>query len=161
MKKDRYRLESVLDERRRAKDSAIGRLVEQRENLSRAEADLELRQHAVANCREQTRLTVMKMSEQANRGIAAGRLVEYRAQLSDLREREDQLRRQVEQQRDVVRRAEAAVEQARHALTAAAQDERVIEKHRESWAANLRREENKREQKTLDEVGINLPRNRF
>ncbi len=151
----------MLRVRTQAKDQAAGILAERRSALSLAEAELEAKQRAVAECRDQSAETVRRMEEQqadAN-GVAASWLASFRARLSDLRLTQERLSDAVEHQREAVRLAGVAVDEALEALTKASQDERVIEKHRESWKENLRREANKREQKTLDEIGLNLTSN--
>lgn len=152
--KQKYRLQTVLAERHRATERAAVVVAERRKRLAEAEAVMRAAERALADCRERLRLTTARMDECGAAGTSVREMMAYRVRLADLRDQQEKLGEQLRREREAVRRAEGEVEAALRTLTEAAQEERVIEKHREGWAENLRREEMRREQKTLDEIGL-------
>lgn len=154
--KPKYRLKTVLDLRQRAKEEAARLLARRREELAAALVELQRREQAVLDCqKEQNRQRVIMLEKMAE-GIEAHRAVNYRSHLSDLRDKEIQLRAAVAQQQLAVNRAEAEVDKAIDGLILATQEAQVIEKHKESWIDKTKREAERREQKLSDEIGAIL-----
>lgn len=147
-----YRLEAVGKVRERAKQERAQAVAERRKQLGEAEAELARRQAEVARCREQQETERARMWEEAREGTAASRLVEHREHLAELRSLEEELTRAVGEQEGKVARCEAEVERALDALREASKEVRVIEKHRERWEEEQRREAVRREQKLDDEL---------
>ena len=158
MGEGKYRLQSVMDARERAKRDAARLLALRRTQLEEAEKELASRVEAVARCRQEQRDARAKMLEEGERGAEARRLVEYRTHLSDLRAKEEQLADAVAQQRHAVSRAEREVESAPANLAEASKEFRVVEKHREHWREDRRRDATRREQKLGDEIAATLRR---
>lgn len=158
MGEGKYRLQSVMDARERAKRDAARALALRRAQLEDAEEELARRTAAVEECRRQQRDARAKMLEEGARGAEARRLVEYRTHLSDLRAREGELVDAVNQQRSAVARAEREVEAALANLAEASKEFSVVEKHREHWREDRRRDATRREQKLGDEVASTLRR---
>ena len=156
MAKEKYRLQSVLDVRDRAKQDAARTVAARRAQLAEAEAELARREQAVEDCRARQVEARARMVEETKEGAEAHRLVAHRTHLTDLRETEAQLLAAVGQQKNVVARAEAEVEKALAALVEAAKELQVMEKHRETWRERLRRDGARREQKLNDEIGAIL-----
>jgi flagellar export protein FliJ len=98
------------------------------------------------------------MLDEGARGAEARRLVEYRTHLSDLRAKEEELCDAVAQQRVAVARAEREVEAALANLAEASKEFSVVEKHREHWREDRRRDATRREQKLGDEIAATLRR---
>ena len=86
-------------------------------------------------------------------GAQARRVVAHRTHLADLRQIEQDLRGQVEQQKTVVLRAQSELENALAALIEASKELQVIEKHRQEWTQRTQRAEQRRQQKLSDEIG--------
>lgn len=158
MAEGKYRLQSVMDSRERAKRDAARLLALRRAQLDDAEEELARRLAAVEECRRQQRDARAKMLEEGARGAEARRLVEYRTHLSDLRAKEEELTDTVAQQRAAVSRAEREVEAALANLAEASKEFRVVEKHREHWREDRRRDATRREQKLGDEIAATLRR---
>ena len=153
MPREKYRLQPVLDVRERAKQDAARMVSTRREQLSAAELELRQRKEAVTACRRRQAKAQEKMLEEIKEGLDAHILVRHRTHLADLRETEQELVIQVEEQKRAVANAEAEVEKAVAVLIELSRDVRVIEKHRESWRERTRREEQLQEQKIGDEIG--------
>jgi hypothetical protein len=111
---------------------------------------------SVLGCRAQSQALLAAMFDSAERGIEAYRLVEFRTHLSDLRGMERDLVVAEERQRASVLRAESDLDKAIASLNEANEQEKIIEKHKESWRVRIRREEDHREQKLNDEVSAIL-----
>jgi flagellar export protein FliJ len=158
--KGRYRLQSVLGVRERAKQAAARVVAQRREQLAAAERELARREGELARLRGRQREASARMFGEARAGAEARRMVEHRTHLADLREQEETLAASVEEQRAAVARAEREVDAAIAALAEAAKEFRVIEKHRENWQDSERTAARRREQKLSDEVAAILRRDR-
>ena len=155
---EKYRLQSVMDVRESAKQEAARLVALRRSQLDEAEEELARRAATLDRCREQQRDARAKMLAEGARGAEARRLVEYRTHLSDLRAKEEELADAVSQQRVAVSRAEREVDAALANLAEASKEFRVVEKHREHWREDCRRDATRREQKLGDEIAATLRR---
>lgn len=154
--KEKYRLQTVLNVRERAKKDAAQLVVLRRQQLSAAEAELERRQqNVVANLQKQKNAKE-EMLDQMREGIEARNALNYRTHLADLREQEIFLRAEVIAQERVVSQAAAEVEKALEFLAQTAKELKVIETHKDNWQQLKRRESEKKEQKLNDEIGAIL-----
>ncbi|MGQ9898415.1 MAG: flagellar export protein FliJ [Acidobacteriota bacterium] len=153
MKKNRYRLQPVLEVREQVKKDAAQRLATARQALADAEAELARRLSAVEDCRRRQAAADTKLAAALQAGSAAHTLLAHRMFLADLREEEKHLRAAVEQQRAAVRQAEAAVEEALQGLIEASKEVQAIEKHKENWQLSRKMEAERRENKSNDEFG--------
>jgi flagellar export protein FliJ len=151
--KQKYRLTPVLEVRGKAKQTAARLVATRREQLAAAEAELLRRQQALAGCRQLQTLAEKRMLAECEQSFEAQTLVTHRTHLADLRRSEEELLSHVREQQRSVALAEMNVEKALIALVEAAKEVQVIEKHRENWREQSRREEQLKEQKTGDEIG--------
>ncbi|HYO63671.1 MAG TPA: flagellar FliJ family protein [Pyrinomonadaceae bacterium] len=156
MAKDDYRLRRVKDVRERAKQEQARVVASRRAALAEAEAELERRRGETERCREAQRRAREQMLSEAQGGAKASAMVAHRAHLGDLREREQELERAVEQQRGVVARREAELEKSLAELAEASKEFQVIERHEQSWRQERRREGERRAQKLNDEIAAIL-----
>ncbi len=156
MKAKKYRLETVLGLRRRAKDEAAQMVARRFEQLEQAEAELVRRRGALQACYERQNQAQSLMNDEMRRGLQARGVVAHQNYLNDLRQIEKELAAAVEKQIAVVRSAEREVEAARLKLIEAARDVRSIEVHKEGWIAAEREVETRRAQKISDEIGAIL-----
>lgn len=153
MKAKKYRLQTILNIRSRAKEEAARFVALRLEQMTQAEEELTRRQRNLQTCYEKQNQARTAMNARLDRGIQAKGVVTHRVFLKDLREQEIELTAAVEQQKTAVKRAEAEVEAAREKLFEAAQELKAIEVQKENWQSAERREENRREQKISDEIG--------
>lgn len=153
MKPKEYRLQTVLKLREKARDEA-GRIVARRlDELETAQFELARRQNDLLACYEKQDQKQIAINEILDRGAKIRHVVDHRAFLDQLRESELQLKESAENQKKAVFRAEAELDSARDALIEATCDFKVIETHRSKWAANIRTDSARREQKVSDEIG--------
>jgi flagellar biosynthesis chaperone FliJ len=153
MAKPNYRLQIVLDIRKKAQEKAAKITAEKRLLLVAAEAELLRRQEAVKGCRRQQMEARNQMYMAAAEGINAGEWLIHRTHLSDLKRLEQQLVAAEEEQSAVVGRAECELEKAIAGFIEASRQARMIETHKESWQEQTQREEELRQQKVSDEIG--------
>ena len=153
MKAKKYRLQTVLDIRNRAKDEAARIVALRYEQLANAEAELLNRQRSLQTCYEKQTQAKTAMNAELDKGIQAKGVVSHRIFLKDLREQEIDLKAAVENQKTAVKRAEAEVEAAREKLVEAAKELKAIEVHKENWQTAERFQEKRRDQKISDEIG--------
>ncbi|CAN5694779.1 hypothetical protein BH20ACI4_BH20ACI4_11370 [soil metagenome] len=153
MKAKKYRLQTVLNIRSRAKDEAARFVALRLEQMAQAEEELLNRQRNLQTCYEKQNQARTAMNAELDKGIQAKGVVTHRVFLKDLREQEIELNSAVEQQKTAVKRAETEVEAAREKLSEAAKELKAIEDHKENWQTVERIEKNRREQKISDEIG--------
>jgi flagellar export protein FliJ len=137
------------------KDAACA-LAERRKRLLEAQEEQARLEAALSLCRGQQAAAQAEMMAEAQKGVEAGHLVIHRTHLADLRNIEQQLIAELEQQRAVVARLEQEADRALAVLIEASKELQVMEKHREGWQHQARQEETRREQKLNDEISALL-----
>lgn len=153
MKAKKYRLQTVLNLRGRAKDEAARLVALRYEQLAQAEEELLNRQRNLQSCYEKQTQAKTAMNNELDKGIQAKGVVSHRIFLKDLRDQEIDLKAAIEKQKTAVKRAEDEVEAAREKLIEAAKDLKAIEVHKENWQIAEKIASNRREQKIGDEIG--------
>lgn len=153
MKAKKYRLETVLDIRNRAKEEAARQVALRFQQLEKAEEELMRRRRNLQNCYEKQNQAQTKMAEDLSKGIQAQSILAHQNYLNDLRKQEIELQKEVDKQIQTVANAEKEVEKAREKLIEAARELKAIEVHKENWQSVERIAENRREQKISDEIG--------
>lgn len=156
MKTKKYRLQTVLEIRSRAKDKAAQLVALRMQQLEQAEIELNRRQRNLQACFDKQNQAVSIMNEELNKGSQTHNILQHRNFLDDLRKLEIELKAEVEKQLQVVAKAEKEVESAREKLLESARDLKAIEVHKTNWTTFERSEENRREQKLSDEIGAIL-----
>lgn len=156
MKAKKYRLETVLNIRERAKEAAARQVALRLEQLARAEAELDRRVRELENCRERRQQAQSAMFEQINAGTQARQITAHKDFLGQLKETEAEMEAAVEQQKQAVANAEREVAQAREKLIEAAREVKAIEVHKSNWKAAEHKAEARRDQKISDEIGAIL-----
>lgn len=153
MTQKKYRLETVVTIRERAKDEAAKQVALRMARLAAAEEELARRQQNLRDCFDQQRVARTRLSDELDRGAAVGGVVAHQNFLNDLRRQEAELQSAVEDQKNNVARAEKELENAREALMNAAKELKAIETHKTNWKDTEKRESNRREEKFSDEIG--------
>jgi hypothetical protein len=153
MAKPNYRLQMVLEIRKKAQEQAARITAEKRRVLVEAEAELLRRQDEVKACRRQQMAARNQMYMEAAQGIHAGQWLIHRTHLADLKGLEQQLVAAEEEQRTAVGRAESELERAIAGFIEASRQARMIETHKESWQEQTQRQAELQQQKVSDEIG--------
>lgn len=156
MKAKKYRLETVLGIRSRARDEAARQVALRLQQLEAAEEELTRRQKKLQNSYEQQSRAQMAMNNETARGIEAHKIIAHQNFLNDLRALEVELKTAVEKQIHTVERAEKELAAAREKLTETAREMKSIEVHKNNWQIAQQKETARREQKISDEIGAIL-----
>ncbi len=156
MPKQKYRLETVLEIRDKAKKEAAQLVGVRRAQLAAAEDELERCHQAVRDNLQKQREQQDLMFAEINQGAEVRRAMDFRIHLTDLREIELDLRANVVKQEKVVEQAALELEKALEFLAEATKEVKVIEKHKETWRSNIKLETERKEQKLNDEIGAIL-----
>ena len=150
--KQKYNLAAVLKLRERTREAAADDARRRQEALREEQAKLEQCLVRVLECRRQQQIARDRTVNAANQAVAVKKLTDNHFYLIELRRLEQQLIAASNQQKSAVNQARQAVDHALAALVEATKEVRVIEKHRENWLQQLKLDENRREQKMLDEI---------
>ncbi len=149
-----YRLEILLDLRRRAEDAAKNELADaqralaaEKKELVRLEQDLERRR------RERKAKVDAYFKELLASGKGALAIQGMGSYEKRLRAEEDEVVQQIEVQKGKVAEAEAFVEVKRAALAEAAKELKAIEKHKEKFMKQKKVEREAREDLAGEEIG--------
>ena len=153
MPKKRYPYQVVLDARVEKRCEASRLVKTCREQLELADEKLESLRLDVVGCRR-LRADAQRELTELSSGPAKGyQMVEHLDYVAELKQRESEAEARLAEQQMVVARAAAVLERALTALVEAARDEQASEKHLKDWLCERRREEERAEQKRLDEIG--------
>ena len=153
----KYRPQTLLELRERAKKDAEevfaqalqqlaeeeARLREEEENLERMIEDRHRRREEYAR---KLASGEMKVTDQSN----AYRYIER------LKEKEVEQQTVIDAQKEQVREAEKEVKRAQDALVLANQELKALEKHKEKWEEEVKRERMLREENAMDELGQSI-----
>lgn len=152
-----YRLQTLLEIRARAKEAAeqafaqaMQALTEEKRKLKEMEEDLERRKA------ERKQKVMAYLSEVMKTGTGAGGLKMMNRFEERLKDEEAQLALDIEGQKEAVKAAEAVVEQRRAEMAEAAKELKAIEKHKEGWQTQLKKEREAREDLAQEEIGNTL-----
>lgn len=156
MKAKKYRLETVLGIRNRAKDEAARLVALRLQQLQAAEEELNRRQMKLQTCYERQNQAQAAMNEELAKGLQARSILAHQNYLNDLRKLESELKADVEKQILSVTKAEKELESAREKLVESARELKSIEVHKANWQASEQKQQSRREQKISDEIGAIL-----
>jgi flagellar export protein FliJ len=148
-----YRLQTLLGIRERAEEAAkeafaqaMNALNRERQTLKELEDELERMIEDRKRRREEYSQKLasgeMKITDQSN----AYRFIER------LKEREAEQQAKIDAQKESVREAEKLLKRAQDALIVATQDLKALQKHKEKWQEEVKRERAMREEDNLDEI---------
>lgn len=150
-----YRLQTLLEMRQRAKEEAERRfsdamqaLAKEQKEQKRLEDDLERRKQ------ERKAKVAAYLAEIMAKGVvgisAFNQMNRYEERLKD---EEAQVALDIERQKEAVKAAEQLVEERRREMADAAKELKAIEKHKENWAKEVKKERDTREDLAQEEIG--------
>lgn len=149
-----YRLQALLGIRERAEEAAkeafalaMNALAKEQKTLQDMEDELvrmiEDRKRRREEYSQKLASGEMKITDQS----AAYRFIDR------LKEREAEQSARIDGQREAVREAEKVLKRAHDALVVATQELKALEKHKEKWAEEVKRERMMKEEDMMDEIG--------
>lgn len=150
-----YRLQMVLEQREAEKKKKEEQLAETQKALREEKKKLEEL--------EEERRQVDVRKEQATQDFHA-RMMQPGCNIAEEADRHDWYQKaqnaeaeridgEIAAQKQAIRRAEQRVEEARHELTQAATELQAMEKHKEKWTKEVKREIAEKEQLQQEEIG--------
>jgi flagellar export protein FliJ len=149
-----YRLETLLEIRRRAEDKAKNEFAEAQKAVAMAKAELKrLEEDLALRKRERKRKVEEYLAQLLAKGMGALGVQGMGSYEKRLRAEEDEVAVQIEKQRGVVAEAEAEAERKRAALAEAAKEVKAIEKHKEKFLKQKKTERDAREELAAEEIG--------
>jgi flagellar biosynthesis chaperone FliJ len=152
-----YRLQTLLEIRERTEEEAkqafseaMKALAKEKDALVKLEKDLETR--------KATRKQKMSeyMNEVMKKGVGAGGIGQMNRFEDRLKDEEKQVALEIERQKEAVRQAEALVEVRRLEMADAAKEKKAIEKHKDNWKKEVKKERDMREEMSQEEIGNTL-----
>lgn len=152
-----YRLQVLVEIRERAKKAAEEAFAEATRALAEEEARLRQEEETLKAMIEDRH----RRREDYSRKLASGEMKvteqsnAYRF-IDRLKEKEVEQQTVIDAQKEQVREAEKEVKRAQDALVAATRDLKALEKHREKWQEEIRRERMLKEEEALDEIGQSI-----
>ncbi|AFE06487.1 flagellar assembly protein FliH [Corallococcus sp. CA054B] len=152
-----YRLQSLLDMREKAKEEAeqafsdsVKALAKEEQEQARLEAELERRRKERKAKVQEYFQQIMAKGAGINGMNMMGRFEER------LKDDEAQVALQIEHQKEVVRTAARLVEQRRMLMAEAAKELKAIEKNKEKFVKQVKKERQDREELQQEEIGSAL-----
>ncbi|MBI2377905.1 MAG: flagellar assembly protein FliH [Deltaproteobacteria bacterium] len=149
-----YRLQVLLEMRQRAEEDAKTAFAEAQKALRLEEKKLqeeeELLERMIADRK--------RRREEYSRKLASGEMKvtdqsSANRFLERMKEKEAEQKDRIEAQREQVRRAEKEVKKAQDALIEATQELKALQKHKENWETQIKKEMAAKEEDNLDEIG--------
>lgn len=152
-----YRLQALLDIRTRAEDEA-------KEAFSEAVKAAEKEKQALAGMQkdlerkkvERKAKVAAFLQEMTAKGGGISGFQQMSRFEQRLKDDEAQLALEIERQKEIVVQAEKLVEQRRAEMADAAKEKKAIEKHRDNWKAEIRKERMAKEEMNQEEIGNTL-----
>lgn len=152
MKKKNYRLNTVVEVRRKGKEAASRNVFLCRDAVEKATSELERRKDVLSKHRFQIAAAERSLDEEMEKGVAASSILSHKSYIEGLRDAEAGLIQEVNDQTQLVTEAESALETAILILAEASRELSVIEKHKKKWQTSEQKRVTKQEQKLLDEI---------
>lgn len=152
-----YRLQVLLDIRTRAEDeakeafsAAVKAAEKEKQQLVALQKDLEKRKA------ERKGKVQAFLQEVTAKGGGIGGFQQMSRFEQRLKDEEAQVALEIERQKEVVVQADKLVEQRRMEMAEAAKEKKAIEKHRDNWKAEVRKERMAKEEMNQEEIGNTL-----
>lgn len=159
----KYRLQTLLEIRERAEEEA-------KENFARAQHILKQERDYLAQLQQELEDMIeerhRRRREYADK-LASGEMKIHEQSsanryIARMKEMELEQQTKIDGQKEQVREAEKYVQQMQYALVQATQDLKALQKHKEKWEEEKKRERQMREEEMLDEIAqtIHLQKSR-
>ena len=152
-----YRLQTLLEIRERAEEAAKQAFSDAMIALAKEVKEQQRLEEDLARRKVERKAKVQAyMVEVMSRGVAAQGLSSINRFEERLKDEEAQVALEIEKQKEVVKAAERTVEEKRVAMAEAATEKKAIEKHKEGWAKEVKKERDIREDLAQEEIGNTL-----
>jgi len=150
----KYRLQIILDKRKKTKEDAEKLLAEAQKALEAERTKEEQCVQGVKDAKQRKEDAKVELNKKILEGeLSIEKIRMGKDHLKSLDFEIIKAEEKLEQQRERVKEAEAFLEQRRSELIEKTKDFQAIEKHKEKWAQNLKKEIEAAEQNEQEEVG--------
>lgn len=156
MKSEKYRLQTVLEIRRKTNEEAAKLVALQQQHLEYEKSLLHRYQNELNDCVEKINQNILILNNELENGLQTQNILQRRNFINDLRKLEKKLTTEVEKQSQLVRKTEKDLEKSRQRLFETARELKTIENHKINWQESEQTKSNRREQKITDEIGAIL-----
>jgi flagellar export protein FliJ len=153
MAKPDYRLQTLFDMRDKAKKAAEDAYADAQKALAvekKKLADMKAELERMMAAREAKRLEYAERTSKGEYNVT--QIQANHRHIDRMKEREGAYRMEIEGQKDAVKAAEKVVEEKKEVMIAATQDYKALEKHKEKWIAEVKRELAMKEEDALDDI---------
>ncbi len=152
-----YRLQTLLEIRERAEEDAKQAFSEAMRALSKAQEKRKALEEDLAQRKQERKRKVQEYLQEVMKGGAgAGAFTAMNRFEDRLKDEEAQVQLEIDAQKLVVQEAEKLVETRRLEMAEAAKEKKAIEKHKDNWKAEVRKERDAREELSQEEIGNTL-----
>ena len=152
-----YRLQVLLEMREQAEEDAKQAFSDAVRALQKEQTALKDLETSLARRKLERKA---KMSAYMNEVMAKGAGVSGLSQMNRFEDRlkaeEAQVALDIEQQKEAVVQAEKTVEEKRSEMAEAAKEKKAIEKHKENWTKDVKKERDTKEDLNQEEIGNSL-----
>jgi len=151
----KYRLEPVLEQKKRAKEESERNLRDAREALDVEIQKLEELEKEKEKKLEEIERTRQKRNLKAVEGtLTVNESRQYKLFIQRLHSEVKEMDIKIYKQSRAVKKAEENVDKANDHLIHCAKEHKAMSKHREKWMKELKMEMAKKEQKLMEEIGM-------
>ncbi|MFN0064361.1 MAG: flagellar assembly protein FliH [Myxococcaceae bacterium] len=152
-----YRLQTLLEIRERAEEAAKQAFSLATQEVVKAQAELKRLQDDLERRKAERKAKVAAfVQELIAKGGGVGELSQMNRFELRLRDEEAEVALHIERQKATVKNAERVREKKRAEMAEAAKELKAIEKHKEKWSKEVRRERDMREDLAGEEIGSAL-----
>jgi flagellar export protein FliJ len=152
-----YRLQTLLEIRERAEEDAKQAFSEAMRALTKAQADLKKLEEDLEQRKSERKRKVQEYLQTVMKaGAGAGAFTAMNRFEDRLKDEEAQVLLEIDAAKLVVKEAERLVETRRMEMAEAAKEKKAIEKHKDSWKTEVRKEREGKEDLAQEEIGNTL-----
>jgi hypothetical protein len=153
MAKERYRLQALLTIKENEKKRAERALAEAVGILNKARK----REEELISEKKEIKKKWLdvrdEMKHEMDRGSAVGKGNRFVNCMRDLKDREEEKQKEIDEQREKVAEAAEALREKRREYIDACKEVKVMLKHKELWIKKIKDELSKKEEREMDELG--------
>ena len=153
MAKPDYRLQTLFDMREKAKKAAEDVYADAQKALAvekKKLEDMKKELERMMAAREAKRVEYAERTAKGEYNVT--QIQANHRHIDRMKEKEGAYRMEIEQQKDAVKAAEKVVEEKKEAMIAATQDFKALEKHKEKWTAEVKREQAVKDEDAQDDI---------
>ena len=152
-----YRLQVLLDIRTKAEDAAKDAFAEALKAADKEKKQLATMNQTLERMKVERKAKVQAfLQEMTQKGGGISGFQQMGRFEQRLKDEESQYMLDIERQKEVVVQADALVEQRRAEMAEAAKERKAIEKNKETWAKQVKKERQTKEEANQEEIGAVL-----